>query len=122
MFIALLLSAIVWKYSVYFLERDFLVTDHIPCDPAMESCFAQDCDPVDTECDQEPYKRIEKSAAYINLCPNYQQDQCPTLTCEIDEPDCTLTLCSDETLEEGEVCVYAPEPEGDEPAAEEITE
>jgi hypothetical protein len=119
-FIALLVSAVAWKYSVYFLERDFLITDHVPCDPSTESCFVQDCDLMGAECDTEPYKRIEKSAAYISLCPNYLLDQCPALTCEVNEPDCTLTLCSEETLEEGEVCVH--EPEASEPSTEEITE
>ncbi len=121
-FIALLVSAVAWKYSVYFLERNFLITDHVPCDPSAESCFVQDCDPIDAECDTEPYKRIEKSAAYITLCPNYLLDQCPALTCEVNEPDCVLTLCSEDTLEEGEICVYEPMSETSEPSAEEITE
>jgi hypothetical protein len=109
-FAALLVSAVAWKYSVFLLERDFLITDHIPCDPALDSCFVQDCDPVDAECDSEPYKKIEKSAAHITMCPNYLVDQCPALTCETGETDCVVTLCSDETVEEGEVCMYTPGP------------
>ncbi len=111
---------------MYFLERDFLITDHIPCDPALDSCFVQDCDPEDDECDTEPYKRIEKGAAYITMCPNYLIDQCPALSCETDEPNCIVTLCSEETMEEGEVCIHAPEvtqeDEVEDVAAEEIIE
>lgn len=125
LFIALLVSAVAWKYSVYFLERDFLITDHVPCDPSTESCFVQNCDStVTSECDVEPYKRIEKSAAYISMCPNYLPDQCPALSCEVGEPSCTLTLCSEETLQEGEVCTSAPElePEAEEVSTVEITQ
>lgn len=124
-FAALLVSAIAWKYSVYLIERDFFITDHIPCDPALDSCFVQECDAANMDCDPEPYKRIEKNATNITLCPNYLTDQCPALTCEANEPDCAVTLCSEETMEEGEVCIHTPETvlESEvEPVPEEIIE
>ena len=123
-FIALLASAIAWSYSVYFLERDFIITDNVACDPITESCFIQDCDSSDSACDSEPYKRIVKNAAFIKSCPNYILEECPALTCEVGELDCALTLCSKETVKEGEICIHTPEstPEAKEATAEKITE
>lgn len=98
-----------WKYDTYVVQHDYVVYDQLPCDPSTESCFVYTCDEGDPECDNMPFKKIEKSASNVPLCPNYIEDACPPLTCEEGEEGCVITLCSEEALEEGEECSVAEE-------------
>ena len=103
-FIVIVAAAIFWKYDTFVTQRDFLVHDQVSCDPSTESCFSYDCDEGDEECDAEPFKKIRKSARNIPLCPNYTGG-CPELACLPGEEECEVTYCSDEDLEEDEICV-----------------
>lgn len=112
-----ILSIVGFKYKQFFLDKDFLYTTYVSCDPATESCFKVICEGESAtssgECDSSsgvifsdgsPYKKIELSAS---KAPNCLLDEmtCPTFTCPKDDPTCTTTYCSDDTLEEGEECV-----------------
>jgi len=117
-------AAIIWNYRTYFIERDFLLHDAVECDPSLESCFVEVCDAGDEECDDEwTYKKITESARNVPACSSYQGD-CPPLSCEPNESECTETVCSVASLEEGERCTdetdIPEEPaEGDEEARSE---
>ncbi len=113
LFFVLLVAAAIWKYQVYFVERDYLIYNQIACDPTEESCFAYLCEEDDEECDDTPYKKIEKYASNIAVCDEYAREDCPELTCEESEFGCIVTACSEDTLEDGEQCVT------EEPSSEE---
>jgi len=102
-------GATVWKYDTFITNRDFMVYDQISCNPTLESCFVYVCEEGYEECDNSPFKKIEKNAKNITLCPNYNKDSCSALTCLDGEKECTITLCTDETLAVGEMCVFNPE-------------
>jgi hypothetical protein len=106
-FFAVVVVATVWKYDAFVIRHDFRVYDQVPCDPITESCFAYECEEFDEECDDAPFKKIEKNAKYIPLCPNYLEEECKPLSCTTGEEDCVETLCSEDVLEEGEMCVTA---------------
>jgi len=103
-FFALVVILAVWKFYVFVVKKDFIITNHISCDPTYESCFATICEEGDTECDTEPYKKIEKNAKNIPLCDKNDPTNCEELTCGQSEPDCVIILCSEETSEDGEKC------------------
>ncbi len=112
-FVLALLAAVAWNYSTFFIDRDYLVYSEISCDPEMESCFSWVCGEEDNECDDSPYKKIELAAASLPLCDMYTNEECPEPTCNTNDETCTITYCSDETLEEGEICTDFEETESE---------
>lgn len=113
LFVILIGGAILWNvgyaYNRFYIEKDFTISQHISCDPEVENCFVWQCDPAYEECSENPeenvdyYKIIDKSAANIENCSNI--DECEEPTCEADEADCTISLCSPEAAElEEAVC------------------
>ena len=101
LFFTLLGIGFASKYYTFFIQQDFLVYDQIPCNPALESCFIAACE--EEVCENAPYKKIEKSAQNIPFC-DPSAEACPRPTCSQDEPNCTITVCSEESIEEGETC------------------
>ena len=101
--IAILLS-IAASYDRYMVKRDYIIEAQVDCDPMMESCFVQKCDPesqdVTTMCTGNPkedttyYKNIRKNAMNISLC-NPQNADCKPMVCAEGETDCSYTLCED---------------------------
>ena len=104
-FFTLVVVLSVWKFYVYVIKKDFIVTNYISCDPVYESCFVADCEEGDDECDTEPYKKIEKNAKNIPFCDKNNVENCAELNCEEGENDCVITNCSEDVLEDGEKCV-----------------
>ena len=96
----------MWKYKVFVIDRDFVVYDQVSCDPYTESCFASICEEGDEECDDTPYKKIEKSARFISACNVANGDECPDLSCGPTEVECVITTCSEDTLDDNETCVF----------------
>lgn len=103
--VLVVVAVTAWKYDSFVTRHNFIVHDHIACDPDVESCFIYTCEEGDEECDDTPFKKIEKNAGNITTCPNYYAGNCPVLTCLEGEEDCAITLCNEETLEEGEECL-----------------
>jgi len=103
--IALIISVGVTYYR-YVIQRDYLIFAHAPCDPKTESCFYYECEEDDLECEIEYYKKIEKKAFNIELCDS-EDPECQPLVCKEGEADCEITSCSEENLEEGELCSVA---------------
>lgn len=107
-----------WGYHHYFIERDFVVHTTTECDPAAEACFVW-CE--EGECEEEYYKKIDKSAQLIPLCDVYTEE-CEALTCEPGEVGCEITLCSSETVEEGEMCTDPADFQEEEESEQEVPE
>jgi len=114
LFFTLIVIATVWKYYVFVTKQDFIILNHISCDQSIESCFAYKCEDGDVECDSTPFKKISKNAKNIDACVG---EDCPELSCSLDEVDCSITLCSEDSLEDGEICVYDPVTILEEPTA-----
>lgn len=82
LFLVIVSVAISFSYKKYFLERDYLISAEVPCDPSLEICFIGYCDSETEECEEETfyYKRIEGIARSLPTCdPNYED--CPLLWC-----------------------------------------
>lgn len=104
--ILVLLAVIVYRYDQYVLKKNFLLNIATACDPSFESCFVVDCSPEeDEECDQTPYKKIEIRASEAPMC--LQEHSCDTFECE-PGTSCVASYCSDDALEEGEICSMPP--------------
>jgi hypothetical protein len=97
-----------FKYKQFFLDKDFLFMAQVNCDPATEQCFRVICD---GECDNSskfifndgsPYKYIELPARNVPQC--LVETTCPDFECK-ESDDCSITYCSEETLEDGEECI-----------------
>lgn len=102
--IGFFLFSILAKYYHFIVERDFMVTSTVSCNPSIENCFIYEC--IDGEaCDEAPYKYIEKNARNAPECNPYTEESCPELFCEPEEVGCEVTLCSEDILEDGESCI-----------------
>lgn len=98
--------AVLMTYERIYIERDYPITANISCDPAVESCFVEECDPeFDPECteDIEPtyYKVITKQASTMLDCePAEGEKYCFDTTCVEGDISCEITYCdpSDEEV------------------------
>lgn len=95
--LASLLSAGMAFYKFY-IVRDYFVFANVTCDSTLNSCFVGDGDNI-----PRYYKKISKVANTIQIC-NGWQDQCPELSCEQGDPNCTVEYCQHDT---GDIC-YGP--------------
>ncbi len=89
--------------------KDYIIEAEVDCDPTVETCFIYECDPEAEECTGDPeediwyYKIMKRNAANIPLC-DPADENCQALVCWEDEKDCEEILCTEETIEEGQVC------------------
>ncbi len=93
------------RYYDYVVKKNFLFDVAVECDPSSETCFVWDCDVNDPECDSTPYKKVEILAQNSPKC--LEEHSCENFSCDGLE-ECSVTTCSDETLDEGEVCTEKP--------------
>lgn len=97
-----------YRYHQYIIDHNFPVIANVPCDPATESCFVMDCSPEeDPECDPTPYKKIGLLSREAPTC--VEEHTCGYFSCA-DINSCAETFCSEEELEDGEVCYEPPAP------------
>lgn len=89
-----------WGYYTFLIKRDFSIHNTTTCDPELESCFVW-CE--EGECEEDYYKKIIKNASNIDLC-NPALEDCEPLICEPGEENCQILECSEENLEEEEMC------------------
>lgn len=98
LFLATIFAALLFSYKKYFLEKAYLISAEIPCDPSQDVCYIGYCDTETEECEDEIfyYKRIEGMADTLPDCdPNY--DDCPLLWCgEKGNNTCTVIPCDSE--------------------------
>lgn len=114
--IALFLLAVaftIWfRFDQYVKQGNYTILATTVCDPTTQECFVADCDASDELCDKTPYQKVSILAADAPIC--LKEYSCETFSCGMID-SCVSNPCSEETLEEGEVCfelpVYEPETE-----------
>lgn len=110
----LILGVVTFSYIRYLLAADFIVYDHVPCDPGVESCFREDCyleSSAGCEEGRRFFKVVYKRAGNIAECSPWVADDCRPLSCEQGEESCEVITCTDENMSEyqpGEACEYVP--------------
>lgn len=97
-FCLVFLLVAVKGYQTFFIEKDFMVLATTECDPTEEACFMW----CEEECEDDYYKKIAKKGYSIPACDPL--GECEPLVCGENEPSCVVTLCSEEAVEEGEIC------------------
>lgn len=113
-FLMLILGVVTFSYTRYLVAGDFIVYDHVPCDPSADSCFREDCyleSSVGCEEGYRFFKVVYKKVGNIAECSPWIDGECGPLSCEPGEESCETITCSDENVSEyqlGEVCEYAP--------------
>lgn len=117
--VLLAIAGTIWqRYDQYVLKGNFYLEAYASCDPATEMCFVADCPPEeDLECDASPYKKIEMVEREAPKC--LEEHTCDTFSCPANSGNCSVTYCSEDTLDEGEVCL---EQQDEIPAPEEHEE
>ncbi|HVY36105.1 MAG TPA: hypothetical protein VG982_02405 [Candidatus Paceibacterota bacterium] len=98
-----------YRYKGYVLDGNYTVLANTVCDASEGHCFVSDCSPGESEnCDQTPYKKVTIERKYAPEC--ILNHTCESFYCG-DIPTCSITYCSDETLDEGEICNDAKAPD-----------
>ena len=108
LFVLLLVGLIVvvgMRYKQYIFDRHFQLKVSAVCNPETEKCFVSDCLPEsDQECDTTPYKKVEIIDSFAPTC--LEEHTCEYFSCDkISSDKCSVTYCSQDVLEEGEVCL-----------------
>ena len=95
----LFVGAVFLSYDKYIVQEDYYMQSEVDCDPGLQSCFVQICDPTEDEtCPEEEaerveyYKLVSKKAYLIPTCGETDED-CNPFACQANE-DCFETLCS----------------------------
>lgn len=110
--IALLLLVVIlsgFKYKQFFLDKNFLFTTQVSCDPTTESCFQVVCGDEGCEpsafmfSDGTPYKYVDLPGYRVPEC--LEANTCPDFFCPVDDEECVTTYCSEDVIEEGEECI-----------------
>ncbi|MFH0755115.1 MAG: hypothetical protein V1910_00410 [bacterium] len=102
LFLIFILLIIVYKYKQYILDKNFNLIVNTSCNLNEENCFISDCKPEsDSDCKLTPYKKVIISAKIAPACLG--EHNCIDFLCK-DKTACSLIYCSNETLEEGEIC------------------
>ncbi|MCX6766033.1 MAG: hypothetical protein NT136_03685 [Candidatus Moranbacteria bacterium] len=117
--LVLTLASVGYTFYKIMIQRDYVISAQIDCDPYVEKCFIWECDPASTEegekCTGNPeediwyYKIAERNANRIPLCDPETDETCDPWTCEEGEKDCQQILCDEVTAEEQEASCNDPE-------------
>ncbi len=108
-FFLLVVGAVGATYFRYFMVRDYMIEAQASCDPYTEACFVHSCDSDTEDCTGDPeedtsyYSIIHRNAQYMPIC-DPADENCDALTCPPGEAQCTITLCNDETVTDGDSC------------------
>lgn len=103
--LAFLLLVIVagYRYEQYVMARNFTFFANTACDSSLHDCFIADCSPEEDGlgCPNGPYAKVELSASDAPKC--LSEHSCKSFSCDGLE-DCEITYCSEDILDEGEIC------------------
>ena len=108
-FVLLVFASLFFVIKRVYIDRDFILSQEILCDPSVESCFTRLCE---EECDAEKeyYKLQSVSARYVSTCDPHIED-CPEINCS-EIPTCQTIFCDETTVDDGEWCtnpeIYHP--------------
>lgn len=95
-------ATVASRYYHYAVERDFLLKADIACDPAVQACFAINCEPDDPDCDPAPFAKAKVRAKDAPVC--FEEHSCRDFSCD-GRRDCATSFCAPDALGEGEHCV-----------------
>lgn len=108
--VVLIIGSVGATYWRIFVEKDYIISNEVDCDPYSEACFIWECDPASTvegeACTNDPevdiwyYKIAERKAANIPLCDPNEDETCLPFQCEEDEEGCSETLCEEGNADE----------------------
>lgn len=94
--------ALFLNFKKYILDKDYILYMHIPCTETGE-CFLVE-DALDDEIfNDDPYLKMYRNNQQVEYC--VETGTCDEFVCGIDETDCEIIKCSEETIEEDEICV-----------------
>ncbi len=82
--------SIALAFYKFYIEKDYLIHAHVPCDPFVDPCFIGVEDETGAP---QFYKEVQKMAYAIPAC-NGWKDACPPLACKPGEPLCTEIYCA----------------------------
>ena len=100
--VAILISIGITFYK-YIIQKDYIVTARVDCNPNTEDCFYLPCG--ESECSTEEisyFKLVEKKAYNVDLCDS-SNSECKPFLCK-EEADCRVIYCSIENVNSGEKC------------------
>ena len=115
MFFLVAATSVAATFYRIFIARDYFVLMETVCDPSASACFARDiCETEDGMCaegdvpvETEYYKIVERKAfSFPEVCAtgSLENEICADVSCRPGEGECSETLCSKETVPEGETC------------------
>lgn len=90
------------NFARYFVFKDYPLNVFTACDPNRYVCFEKVADDPSFSFYSGPYLKVEISAKYAPSC--LDEHDCVNFTCEDIPGFCKITYCSEEDLEEGEMC------------------
>lgn len=94
-----------YRFYGYMVQKDYVLYVNTACDPNTEACF----DPnTDASVDETPYKKVEITAKFAPACLGEHSCE-EEFTCDSvsEQANCSITYCSEDTLEDGEQCYTA---------------
>lgn len=113
-FFLLIVGSVAFTYYRIMIQKDYVISSQVDCDPYVEKCFIWNCDPESTvegeACVGDPemdiwyYKIAKRNASRIPLCNPEEDENCQPFLCDLGEPECVEVLCDSETAAEGETC------------------
>ncbi len=102
-FFSLIFISLLVTFVKLFVLKDYQIIAQVSCDPKIENCFVNQCDPsVDPSCSSDSseqtsyYKLIHKNANNITAVCNEDASggiSCPELMCNTGEDNCSYELC-----------------------------
>ncbi len=98
----LVVMVFAYNFLHYYTAKEYPLYSYTSCDPSRDSCFEVDPESENFAFYTEPYAKVDIIARYAPTCLN--EHTCTNFTCIGIEDHCTVTYCSDEVLEDGELC------------------
>lgn len=99
----LLVAVCVNNFVHYYALKDYELYTFVACDPDVHSCFKTDPEFSGFFFHEWPYSKVSIMARHAPVC--LDEHNCETFTCEGLGSSCSITYCSEEVLEPGEVCL-----------------
>lgn len=96
--LALIAFSLSLGFKKYVIDKDYYVFMHTPCVTEDSTCFSFEDEETG---ESELYLKVYRKAYKVEQCMN---EGCDPYACNVDEVGCLTITCSEEDLDEGEVC------------------
>lgn len=110
-FIALILIVLAiagFRFKDYYIDRNYILSVYTNCDASVNNCFVADPEFADQGFQAGAYEKVEITARYAPAC--LEEHTCQDFSCNQFPDNCSVTYCSDDSIEEGEACSNALNP------------